>query len=229
MRKSLIGAVSAALVAVPLSVLTQVASPAEAAPSQSYSWKNVEIGGGGYTPGIVFSEAEKDLIYARTDIGGLYRWNASTSRWTPLLDWVGADNWGFNGVVSVAPDPTNANKVYAAVGMYTNDWDPNNGAIIRSSDKGATWAVSPLPFKLGGNMPGRNAGERLSVDPLKPSTLYFAAPSGKGLWKSTDSGVTWGQVTNFPNVGNYAQDTSNPYTADNQGIYWVTYDPRSGS
>ncbi|MFN8074637.1 MAG: xyloglucanase [Kineosporiaceae bacterium] len=232
-RRSLIGAVVAALAAAPLTVVAvaAVTSPANAAtPAQQKStWRNVEIQGGGFVPGIVFSQAQKDLIYARTDIGGMYRWNPSTSRWIPLLDWVGADNWGCNGVVSIAADPTDAAKVYAAVGMYTNDWDPNNGAIIRSSDKGDTWQVSKLPFKLGGNMPGRGMGERLAVDPNKPSTLYFAAPSKKGLWRSTDSGATWAQVSAFPNAGTYVQDSSQPYLADSPGVVWVQFDRSTGS
>jgi hypothetical protein len=61
--------------------------------------------------------------------------------------------------------------------------------------------------------------------------LYLGAPSGKGLWRSTDSGVTWSQVTNFPNVGNYVQDPSDTsgYASDNQGIVWVTFDESTGT
>ena len=55
-------------------------------------------------------------------------------------------------------------------------------------------------------MPGRGMGERLAVDPKLSSVLYFGARSGKGLWKSTDSGVTWKNVTSFPNVGKSASD-----------------------
>lgn len=43
--------------------------------------------------------------------------------------------------------------------MYTNSWDPNNGQIMISTDYGSTWSISPLPFKVGGNMPGRGVGE----------------------------------------------------------------------
>lgn len=204
-------------------------SPVSAVAADPYTFKNVQIAGGGFVPGIVFSQAQKDLIYARTDIGGAYRWNQSSQTWTPLLDWVGWSNWGYNGVVSIAPDPVDANKVYAAVGMYTNSWDPNNGAILRSSNKGDTWQVSPLPFKLGGNMPGRGMGERLAVDPNKNSILYFGAPSGNGLWRSTDSGATWSKVTNFPNVGNYVASPGDAYNGDNQGVVWVTFDKRTGT
>src|ERR1700730_17015374 len=69
-----------------------------------YRWRNVEIVGGGYVPGIIFNTSEPDLVYARTDIGGAYRLNPRTRRWIPLLDWVGWDNWGYTGVDSLATD-----------------------------------------------------------------------------------------------------------------------------
>ncbi|MGW2834462.1 cellulose binding domain-containing protein [Streptomyces sp. NPDC001286] len=199
--------------------------------ADTYTWKNARIDGGGFVPGIVFNRTEKNLAYARTDIGGAYRWQQSTKTWTPLLDSVGWNEWGHTGVVSLASDSVNPDKVYAAVGTYTNSWDPTNGAVLRSADRGASWQKSDLPFKLGGNMPGRGMGERLAIDPNKDSVLYLGAPSGKGLWRSTDSGVTWSQVTNFPNVGNYQQDPSDTtgYAGDNQGIVWVTFDESTGT
>ena len=42
-----------------------------------------------------------------------------------------------------------------ATGMYTNSWDPNNGQILVSGNRGASFNVTKLPFKVGGNMPGR--------------------------------------------------------------------------
>ncbi|MET9850019.1 cellulose binding domain-containing protein [Streptomyces ossamyceticus] len=198
--------------------------------ADTYTWKNARIDGGGFVPGIVFNRKEKNLAYARTDIGGAYRWVESSKTWTPLLDSVGWDDWGHTGVVSLASDPVDPNKVYVAAGTYTNSWDPGNGAIYRSSDRGASWQKASLPFKLGGNMPGRGMGERLAVDPHRNSVLYLGAPSGKGLWRSTDSGATWSQVTNFPNVGNYVADPSDTsgYSSDNQGIVWVTFDESTG-
>ncbi|WP_086739413.1 sialidase family protein, partial [Streptomyces glaucescens] len=199
--------------------------------ADTYTWKNARIDGGGFVPGIVFNRKERNLAYARTDIGGAYRWQQSTKTWTPLLDHVGWDDWGHTGVVSLASDPVDPDKVYAAVGTYTNDWDPGNGAVLRSANRGATWQKTDLPFKLGGNMPGRGMGERLAVDPHRNSVLYLGAPSGKGLWRSTDSGATWSQVANFPNVGNYAQDPGDTsgYASDNQGIVWVTFDESTGT
>jgi hypothetical protein len=236
MRRSLASTLTAVLVAGATAVVAQVAvgpsaAPASAAASEPYSWRNVRIDGGGFVPGIIFNPTERNLIYARTDIGGAYRWEQSSQSWKPLLDWVGWDRWGWNGVLSIATDPVETNRVYAAVGMYTNDWDPNNGAILRSTDRGDTWQAYELPFKVGGNMPGRGQGERLAVDPNRNSILYFGAEGGNGLWRSTDHGVTWSRVANFPNAGNYAQDPSDPngYLNHNQGVTWVVFDPATGT
>jgi xyloglucan-specific exo-beta-1,4-glucanase len=194
-----------------------------------YSWRNVAIVGGGFVPGVIFNQTQPGLVYARTDIGGAYRLDTTTNRWLPLTDWLGWDDWNLTGIVSIASDPVNPNNVYLAAGTYTNEWTSQNGAILRSMDQGTTWQRTMLPFKLGGNMPGRGMGERLAIDPNKNSILYLGAPSGNGLWKSGDSGVTWSRITSFPNVGNYVQDPSNSYTADKQGVVWVAFDKRSGA
>ncbi|KAG8899715.1 hypothetical protein FRC00_001041 [Tulasnella sp. 408] len=188
--------------------------------SAGTSWKQVRVGGGqGFTKGVA---------YARTDIGGLYKLNSDDS-WTPLTDWVGTNNWHNWGVDALAVDPTDCNKIYIAVGMYTISWDPNPGSILASTDGGTTWTESKLTFKVGGNMPGRGIGERLAVDPNSPNILYFGARSGNGLWKSTNSGVTWTKVSNFPSTGTYVQDASNEYSADPVGLAWITFDASSSS
>ncbi|PWY84996.1 xyloglucanase [Aspergillus heteromorphus CBS 117.55] len=199
------------------------------AASQAYTWKNVLTGGGGgFTPGIVFNPSAKGVAYARTDIGGAYRLN-SDDTWTPLMDWVNNTNWHDWGIDAIATDPVDPDRVYVAVGMYTIDWDPNDGSILRSTDQGDTWAETVLPFKVGGNMPGRGVGERLAVDPNDNSILYFGARSGHGLWKSTDYGETWANVTSFTWTGTYVEDASLEYTDDPVGIAWVTFDSTSGS
>ena len=57
-----------------------------------YRWSNVAIGGGGYVTGMVYSEAEENLIYARTDIGGAYRWKEDEQRWVAITDHLGQEN-----------------------------------------------------------------------------------------------------------------------------------------
>nr|WP_238162618.1 X2-like carbohydrate binding domain-containing protein [Cohnella sp. AR92] len=204
-------------------------SKAQAAGTEAYNWRNVVTGaGGGFVPGIIFNETQPNLIYARTDIGGAYRWNQSTSSWVSISDSVGWVDWNKNGVDALATDPVDPNRVYMATGTYTNDWD-TNGQIMRSTDQGNTWQVTPLPFKVGGNMPGRSMGERLVIDPNKNSVLFFGTRSGNGLWKSTDYGVTWSKVTSFPNPGTYIQNPDLEYGNDPVGLAWITFDKSTGS
>ncbi|ANY71074.1 xyloglucanase [Paenibacillus sp. BIHB 4019] len=228
MRK--LGTLALAITVVAGTVIIGNPLEAQAAPSEAYTWKNVVTGGGGgFVPGFVFNKKEPGLLYARTDVGGAYRYNAATGSWKALLDHVGWDEWNKTGVDALATDPIDPNRLYIAAGSYTNEWDPHNGYIMRSTDKGDTWQETQLPFKIGGNMPGRSMGERLMVDPNKNNILYFGARSGNGLWKSTDYGVTWSKVTAFPNPGNFVEDPTYPYLADKMGLAWITFDQSTGS
>jgi len=100
----------------------------------AYTWQSVPIGGGGFVTGIIFSPTVPNLVYARTDVGGAYRWDQNVGRWTPLFDSLPYNDpvlLAGNGVESMAIDPNKADRVYAAVGIYT--WQ-GQSAIFRSSD-----------------------------------------------------------------------------------------------
>ncbi|URZ15512.1 dockerin type I domain-containing protein [Clostridium felsineum] len=195
--------------------------------SQAYKWDNVKIEAGGYVPAVIFNKTEKNLVYARTDMGGAYRLDTQTNKWIPITDNLG--DWTLQGCESIATDPVDTNRVYIAAGMYTNSWQSENGYILSSQDKGNTWQKYELPFKVGGNMPGRNMGERLQIDPNDNKILYLGARSGNGLWRSEDYGKTWSKVDNFPDVGDYVQDPTYEYSADKVGVVWETFDPTTGT
>ena len=59
-----------------------------------------------------------------------------------------------------------------AAGTYTQEWS-THGAMLRSSDRGKTWQVTPMPFKMGGNENGRSNGERLAIDPHARVTVML--------------------------------------------------------
>jgi xyloglucan-specific exo-beta-1,4-glucanase len=200
------------------------------AASQAYTFHNVVTGGGGgYVPDIIFNSKQANLAYARTDIGGAYRWNAATSSWVPLLDFTSPADWNLMGVDSIATDPVDPNRLVIAVGTYTNNFTTQNGAILRSTDQGSTFQRTMLPFKNGGNMPARSMGERLAIDPNNDAIVYFGARSGHGLWRSTDFGATWSQVTSFTAVGDYVEKAGDNYLGDPDGIVWEAFDPTTGT
>ncbi|MFD9392085.1 RICIN domain-containing protein [Streptomyces sp. NPDC060000] len=193
-----------------------VQQPTTTSATGTYAWRNAQINGGGFVNGLVFNASRKNLLYARTDMGGAYRWDASAGVWTPLSDWVSAEDWNLMGIESLATDSVDPDRLYLAAGTYTNDW-AGNGAILRSTDQGATFKRTDLPFKLGGNEDGRTMGERLVVDPNDNSTLYLGTRKN-GLWRSTDYGVTWSQVTSFPVTDGASSGV---------GISFVTFDPKN--
>jgi MYXO-CTERM domain-containing protein len=198
------------LVAAMLMFATQ--SP-HAQTAESYVWQSVAIRGGGFVPGLVFSTVEQNVLYARTDMAGAYRWDETKYGWIPIMDWLTRPDMKYIGVESIAADPVDSNVVYMAVGTYTS----SNGQIIRSADRGDTWTRYNIATPMGGNADGRSLGERLMVDPNKTSILYFGSRT-TGLWKSTDSAATWAKVASFPVTG------TNPY-----GLSFVVFDKTSGT
>lgn len=165
--------------------------------SVPYTWKSVTILGGGFVTGLIFSPIAKDVLYARTDIGGAYRYDFKDKSWLPLTDFLSKDDAAFMGIESLAADPVKPDRVYMAVGMYTADW-AEPGGFMRSDDRGVHWTITRTPnLKMGGNELGRANGERLAVDPNHPQTLYFGSRKN-GLWKSEDEAASWAQVDSFP-------------------------------
>ena len=182
----------------------------------------MKFGGGGYVPGLVFHPTTANLLYARTDVGGAYRWNQSTASWLPITDGLGfgAAESKYHGIESIAVDPNNDQIIYMAAGMYTTE---GNGRLYISSDRGDHWTHVGLPFPLAGNSPGRAIGERLTVDPNKPSTLFYATRTA-GLWKSVDSGLTWAQVTSL-STARLTQDQVNALSVGSaMGVELVVFD-----
>lgn len=195
-------------------------------PATTYSWTNVAIEGGGYVDGLYFHPGVNGLQFAKTDVGGVYKWSPGATQWTPLMDWVNRTDSTFHtkdymSVNSLAFNPYDGNgsHLYLAAGVSTD----GNGFFLNSQDGGSTFTVSPLPFAVGGNDSGRGAGERLAVDPNLTNTIYFGTKSA-GLWSSgsqglaTSSSTTWVQNTNFPAL---CYTTTSSCTTNGQGLPFV--------
>lgn len=177
----------------------------------AYTWGTVTMGGGGFVSAIITSKTEKNCIYARTDVGGAYRWNEADKSWIPLNDWLDANSNGLFGIEALAVDPSRPGRLYMVAG--TEYWNNGKTMILRSDDYGATFDTIDVTsqFTAHGNGYGRQNGERLAVDPNNPDIL-FCGTRKHGLWKSVDRGSTWSKIAGITAPSN------------NEGICFVLFD-----
>jgi len=161
-----------------------------------YNWSSVPYGAGGFVDGFVFHPREKGLLYARTEMGGAYRFDRDSNAWVPLLDHLSRADGDLMGVLSLALDPNDPNRVYAACGLQMGEW-ARGAALLVSDDRGAHWQIHDLGIKLGGNEGGRGSGERLQVDPHQTDILLLGT-TRDGLLKSSNRGTSFGQLNFAP-------------------------------
>ena len=148
--------------------------------AQEWQWDNVNLQGMGFVTGIVAHPTASDVVYARTDVGGVFRWEEDTESWTPLMDGKGISQ----DVESVAIDPENEDLVYATVG------EREYNTVYKSPDRGQTWEPLYLAVYVEGNGAWRHGGERLSV---LGDRMYYGSRRD-GLWQSQDGGYYWRQI-----------------------------------
>ena len=161
---------------------------------ESYTWDAVKVSGGGWVTGIV--PTNSGAVYARTDVGGAYRWDEKLNTWQQLLerDVVPKPDSSDYSVESLAVAPSDDGVVYMAVGATL---DERKGRVLRSGDGGRTWRSGDRRFAVNGNADWRQAGGRLAVDPADPDLVYFGSRKD-GLWQSSDGGQQWRLIESLP-------------------------------
>lgn len=149
-----------------------------------YEYRNAPIPGGGYVTGFLFHPDKSDVLYARTDIGGTYRYNYPEKKWESLIDHVTVEDLSETYPIALAL--SEQNTLYIACGIYGRP----EGTLCISKDRGKTFSYKKVPAMIHGNLSGRGTGYRLVVAPGTEDCLYFASQKG-GLLRSCDGGDTW--------------------------------------
>lgn len=182
-------------------------------------WKfsQVAMGGGGFVSGV-FTTSQDGLYYARTDVGGAYRYNKELEKWESLSYGISEDDQGFLGIAGLAFGASDPNRLYLLAG--TSYLSGGRTALFISNDYGSTFTRTELTdtIKVDGNGMGRGNGERLAVDPKNSDIVYAGGMSTGGLIKSTDGGLTFTKL-------DLGTDTT---TANINGICSIIIDPTSG-
>ncbi len=151
-----------------------------------YQYKNAPIPGGGYVTGLVYHKKKSGILYARTDIGGTYRFNESDKKWESLINYVTGENLAETYPIALALDDNYPERLYIISGVREDGY----GVLSISEDYGKSFTYKKVPAVVHGNLSGRGTGYRLVVDKNNSDTMYFASQLG-GLFKSTDRGDTW--------------------------------------
>jgi photosystem II stability/assembly factor-like uncharacterized protein len=204
---------------------------------------------GGYISAIAVDPHNSAILYAGSELGGLFKSTNSGQSWNAINNGVNM-KW----ITALAIDPITSTTLYAGTifGFLrsTNggaSWstlntqpsdslviNPQNPAVLlngcykgiyRSTDSGASWnQVSAAP--------STTTSYSLAIDPLNPATVY-AGTSESGIIKSTDGGTNWnysGLKTEYirslvidpltPNTL-YAGTFSGVYKSTDGGVNWL--------
>ena len=87
----------------------------QSTPQAQFTFSQVAMGGGGFVSGV-FATGEEGLYYARTDVGGAYRYNKETQKWEAMSYDVSEDDRGLLGIDGLAYSEKEPNKVYMLAG-----------------------------------------------------------------------------------------------------------------
>ena len=197
---------------------TGYVNAATASIADKMEWGTLRIGGGGFVSGIVTG---KKVMYARTDVGGAYKYNYDTESWEQLFGFITDADRGLLSVDAMAVDPTDDDTVYFLCGCayFSNE----KTVIFKTTDGGKTMKeidVTKL-IKVMGNGDGRQCGESIAVDPDNPKVIYAGGDvtsdenSKSALIKSTDGGETWSPVIGYDDLGLFSKTTKWPTWTDN--------------
>lgn len=150
---------------------------------RSYRYRNCPIPGGGYVTGFAFHPNTPGILYARTDIGGAYRYDPEEKRWLSLADHVTALDSAEAFPIALGLDGHDADRLYIISGEDRKEF----GRLSISFDRGKTFLHKAMPVHVHGNLSGRGTGYRLVV---LGDTLFFASQRD-GLWRSGNLGDSW--------------------------------------
>jgi len=134
---------------------------------------------------------------------GILKSTDGGATWTKSLD------WSYNqrqGVWAVRVDPTNANIVWAAT----------TEGVYRSIDAGGSWTPS-LSVVMAMD---------LVIHPTTPDTVLVGCGNlsspGRGLYRTTNGGTSWSQVTGGGVPADYAGKVQFGVTADDPDVVYAS-------
>ncbi|MDY7076293.1 MAG: hypothetical protein SXV54_05130 [Chloroflexota bacterium] len=146
--------------------------------------------------------------------GELYRSLDGGAHWEFLTDAFGVEKWPSSRSIVIIPQDTDGDRISDVIyaGAWAGDSGGDKGGIWKSADEGATWQQI-------GHVDGDSEFLRqanvwvLRNDPSDPDVLYAGmfvyedADTPGGIFRSTDSGLNWVDISGnipVPNISDIA-------------------------
>jgi photosystem II stability/assembly factor-like uncharacterized protein len=144
---------------------------------------------GGRINVVVANPSHPDTLFAGCASGGLFRSADGGLTWVPVFD-----QQPFLSIGCIAFEPGNPSTMYVGTGDPNISGYPFIGdGIYKSTDGGNTWT------HLG--LTDQRIISKIIVDPINTGIVYaatlglpFERNNERGLYKTTDGGLTWSQV-----------------------------------
>lgn len=149
-------------------------------------WKHSYNGGGGFIPGIFQDVQQPEILYARSDVGGVFKSVDGGKAWHEINN--GCNRYHQHQVRSFAISKHNPNVLFRCSGSL-NDWHVY-GDIMKSKDGGKSWYVVNDSANFFGNGGERHNGELIDVSPFDSLSVVSGSFS-EGVFISHNEGETW--------------------------------------
>jgi photosystem II stability/assembly factor-like uncharacterized protein len=185
-------------------------------------------------PDIVYvGTGEPDIRSQHSYGDGMYKSTDAGKTWTHI----GLEATEHIGRIAI--DPADPNRVYVAALGHAYNANPERG-VFRSTDGGATWKKVLFHQK----MPNDVGAIEIAIDPTNPRVLYASlwatrrppwsvyAPTnlpGGGLYKSTDGGDTWQQLTGGLPTDDFVGKIGMAIAPSNPNRVWAVVDDTHGA
>ncbi|HUI64068.1 MAG TPA: hypothetical protein VL126_04445 [Bacteroidota bacterium] len=155
----------------------------------TYVWSQAPHGGGGYATGIQQDPVSPDIIYIRTDVGGMFRSDDGGKDWRAIN--CGMSKAYHHSVETFAISRQHPSTLFRGSGEARDH--RMVGAIHKTTDGGRSWKLVTEKVDFFGNGDTRVYGEKMAVDPFDPA-IVIALGNWRGIWRSSDEGESWQYV-----------------------------------
>lgn len=151
-----------------------------------FNFQQSQLGGGGFIDGIYQIPEDSNIVYARSDVGGVYK---SMDAGKSFIGMNRGLELGYQHcVASFAINPFNSNEMLRCSG------EPRNhqiyGAVHKSVDAGKSWKEVSNAVDFIGNGDMKQLGEKIAYDPFNKGVVVTGGIT-KGLYISNNHGDTW--------------------------------------